>query len=359
MKNILLIRLSSLGDIVMTTPAIRALKNRYPDSRIDFVVYDRFAASLAHHPDIDRLFLLPKKRLKEHLARREFGSFWDTFRAFIVDLRSSRYDYVIDMHNVTDSALVALVARGKTKVGHKKQLLSLPFSVRSTFDIGSATTKTHSVETNLQFLVDAGCLAPADSPETPKLEYTSPESARSEINDYLTRQDIQDKVLVGINPCASYHYRRWGADRFAAVADFLVKNYGCTILLFGSPSEQPIVAEVMSAMQSSAIDTSSLTLYQAFELIRRLKLFVTNNSAPMHIAAALGTPLVTLHGSINVHKFSPLGDVARDITKDLPCLPCKDMGASCQSRLCFEQVTVEEVCEVCRELLASLPGVSP
>lgn len=358
MIKILLIRLSSLGDIIMTTPAIRALRNRYPDAQIDFVVYDRFSAALAHHPELHRLFLLPKKKLKDQLAQRHFGQFWHTLRDFIAELKSNHYDYVIDLHNVTESAFTAIAARGTIKAGHRKQLLSLFFKVRSSFDIGFATSTIHSAESNLRYLVDAGCLTPDDIPARPGLEFFVSPEATQEVNEYLAQQGLQGKLIMGVNPCASYDYRRWSADRFAAVADFLVETYGCTILLFGSPSEQPTVRQVMAAMKNPAVDTSHLTVFQAFELIRRLRLFVTNDSAPMHVAAALGTPLVAIHGPINVKKFAPLSDVARSITKDIPCLPCKRVS-ECASQLCFDQVTVEEVCQACRELLNSLTVATP
>jgi lipopolysaccharide heptosyltransferase II len=357
MIKILIIRLSSLGDIIMTTPAIRAVRNRYPDAQIDFVVYDRFAAALAHHPEVHRLFLLPKKKLKEHLGEKHFGQFWNTLLDFISDVRSTDYDYIIDLHNVTESALTAIVAKGEVKAGHKKQLLSLFFKVRSNFDVGFATATTHSAETNLLALVDAGCLNNVDLPGKPILEFFVPAATVLEVDEYLAQQGLQGKLIMGLNPCASYDYRRWSAERFAAVADFLVETYGCTILLFGSPSEQPTVRQVMAAMKSPSVDTSHLTAFQAFELIRRLQLFVTNDSAPMHIAAAMGTPLVALHGPINVKKFAPLSDMARSITKELPCLPCKKVS-ECSSQICFDQVTVEEACQACSDLLDSLPAAT-
>jgi heptosyltransferase II len=351
MTSILLIRLSSFGDILLATPAIRAIRNRYPEARIDVVVYDRFAASLTHNPEVDRLFLLPKKTLKEQLKHRQFGSFLKTLRDFISDLRSTEYDYVIDLHNVTDSALTALFARGKVKAGHKKQMLSCFFAVRSSFDVGFASAGMHAAESNLRFLVDAGCLDETDLPDKPRLEFTVPENVKHEVDDFMQQQGLKEKLLIGINPCASYAFKRWETESFAGVADKLAKTYGATILLFGSPAEQPVVKQVMAAMKHPAIDTSMLTLYQAFELIGRLRLFVTNDSAPMHIAAAFGTPLVALHGPINVGRFAPLSDVARSISKsELACLPCKDI-AICPNRLCFKQVSITEVCSACHELL--------
>lgn len=354
MIKILLIRLSSLGDIILTTPVIRALRRRYPDARIDYVVYDRFAASLAHHPEVNKLFLLPKKKLKEQLAHRRFGQFAQTLYGFIRELRAIQYDYVIDLHNVTESSLTGIFARGRIKAGHKRQLLSLFFNVRSTFDVGFASAEMHAAETNLHFLVDAKCLSLSDLPEQPRLDFFVPDTAVREVDAYLAENGLQGAMLIGINPCSSYEFKRWSAERFAAVADYLAETYGGIILLFGSPAERPVVQQVLSAMKYPAVDTSSLTVFQAFELIGRLRLFVTNDSAPMHVAAALGTPLVALHGSINVKKFAPLSDVARSISKELPCLPCKDI-AHCPTRLCFDLVTTEEVCNACDDLLGRLP----
>ncbi len=355
MTRILLVRLGSLGDIILTTPAIRALKSREPDCLIDFVVYDRFAAALNYHPDLNRLLLLPKKELKADLSQGLYSAFVRKLNKFIKELRSVQYDYVVDLHNVTDSALVAMLARSRVKVGHKKQLLSLFFSVRSVFDVGFASASMHAAEANLRFLVDAGCLTEADIPQKLRLDFFNPESVKSEIDAYLNKQTLQKQLLIGINPCASYDFKRWNAQRFAAVADFLAEKYSAAILLFGSPNEQVVVQQVLNAMKKPAINTSHLTLFQAFELIGRLNLFVTNDSAPMHIAAAMATPLVVIHGPINLKKFYPLADRVRSISKELPCLPCKDISA-CRSQLCFEQVTVEEVCQACDELFETSNG---
>ncbi len=355
MKKFLLVRLGSLGDILLATPAIRALKEQEPSCQIDVVVYDRFAAALAHHPDLGRIILVPKKELKRELFQGKYIHFTRRLIEFIKDLRSVQYDYVIDFHNVTDSALVALFARGRVKAGHKKQLLSLPFKVRSSFDNNFASATIHAAKANLKFLIDAGCLPETALSAKLRLEFFGSETAPAFIDEYLVQRNLQGKLIIGINPCASYDFKRWSAERFAAVADILAKKNNATILLFGSPNEQSIINQVMGAMQEPAIDTSSLTLFQAFELIGRLKLFVTNDSAPMHVAAALGTPLVAIHGPINLKKFYPLADQVRSISKKLPCLPCKDIAA-CKARLCFDLVTVDEVYQACLDLLVPAPN---
>ena len=348
--KILLIRLSSFGDIILTTPAIRLLRNAFPGAVIDFVVYDRFQSVLAEHPDIRKVMVLPKKSIKESFRTRDFARLRGTLADFVKELREERYDYVVDFHNVTDSAIVALLAQGRIKAGHKKQLLSVFFNSRSSFDDGFATSQIHAATANMMFLVDAGCVKAEDIPAEPRLEFYLPKAAASDIDLFLRKENMHHSKLAGINPCASFDYKRWSEKGFAAVADYLAAEFGFQVLLFGSPAEKEIVQRVKGMMKHSAVDTSHLTMPQAFELIRRLDLFVTNDSAPMHVAAAFGIPLVALHGPINVGRFFPLTDKAKSISKDLPCLPCKEIK-KCKTRECFTSVTVEEVCKACGDLM--------
>lgn len=351
--NILLIRLSSLGDIVLTTPAIRALRERYPDARIDYVVGDRFVGALSQHPEIGRLLVFPKRRIKELWKSGQIAALLREISRFVRELRKKAYDYVIDLHNVTDSALIALFADGRIKAGHRRQLLSLPFKVRASFDDGFASAEMHAAESALMFLVESGCLDLRDLPPEPHLDYFLPPSAAGEVDLFLESHGLAGKGLVGINPCGSYPFKRWHEERFAAVGDWLHAEYGAAVIIFGSPAEQDIVRRVMGRMGTAAVDSSHLTLFQAFELIRRLALFVTNDSAPMHVAAAFDTPTVALHGPINSRKFHPLSQNAIGIGKELACLPCR-RPRDCARRDCWDLVSVEEVCGACRDLIRKL-----
>ena len=351
--NILLVRLSSFGDIVLTTPVIKALRRRYPDASLDFALYDRFNAALSEHPEIDRLLVLPKKKLKQLLGQRRYLAFLRELIGFVSELRRKKYDQVIDLHNVTESALVALLARGGVKTGNRRQLLTLLFDKRLAIDDGFSTAKSHVAYTNLSYLQAAGLLGESDLPAAPRLEFFLPAAAVAEVDAYLREHGLEGKRLAGVNPCASYDFKRWNEAGFAAVADHLAES-GYTVLIFGSPGEQAIVQRVIDGMKQKALDTSHLTLFQAFELIRRLKLFVTNDSAPMHIASAFDTPLVAIHGPINVRKFGPLSGHAVSLTRELPCLPCKS-SRDCADRTCFDSVTAEEVSAACDRLLSSQP----
>lgn len=347
--NILLVRLSSFGDILLTTPAIRALRRKYPDARIDMAVYDRFSLAASAHPEIDTLHILPKKRLKELLKGRRYGEFLALLNDFIRNLRKVRYDHAIDMHNVTESALTVLASKAGSRTGHKRQLLTALFNRRSSFDDNVISSKLHTVETNIRFLIDAGLLVEGDIPTDARPEFYLPSGTAEKVDEWLASNGLEGKPLAGVNPCASYDFKRWSEEGFARVADHL-HELGYTVLLFGTPAEQEVVNRVKGAMRHPAV--AGLPLFAAFDLIRRLKIFVTNDSGPMHVAAAFNVPIVAIHGPANIHRFRPLAEYVRSVTRELSCLPCRaKIARQCVGRDCLSTVTASEVCSACDSLL--------
>lgn len=350
--RVLLIRLSSLGDVLFTTPAISALAERYPGVRIDFATYKRFGGALAHHPLVDRLLLLPKKQISAAAKRGAVAEASRTLSAFISELRAERYDLIVDLHNVTDSALVARGARGERRVGNSRQPLSRLFSDRFDFDDRNETGREHSAFSNLRYLVEAGWLGNELLQTEPRLAFHTPESAKQNVDRFLHDHQLQGRELIGLNPGGSYEYKRWPASRFAEVGARLQAQTGMPLLLFGGPSEQEAVQRVASGIPGPVIDTSPLPFFEAFELISRLRLFVTNDSAPLHVACAAGTPTVGLYGPANFDKFYPLSPSARAVKVDVPCRPCQPkQGRACAHRDCFLQLTTARVVAACEDLL--------
>lgn len=351
--RILLIRLSSFGDIVLATPTIAALAKRYPHAHIDFVTYDRFRAALEHHPGVDRLLTLPKRRIRGAFKSWKLLGAAGGIRRFVRELRREQYDLVVDLHNVTDSALVGLLARGAHKAGARRQVLTTPFHTRTEFDDRNETATHHAAVTNLWYLVEAGWLQEHDVPAAPALEFHTPPAAKRNVDHFLMDNGLAGRALAGFNPGGSYAYKRWPAERFAEVANSVHERYGMPLLLFGGPAERDVVSEVSARITAApVINTCDLSLYEAFELISRLRLFVTNDSAPLHVAAAAGTPTVGLYGPANYRKFAPLAPTVTPVMVDVPCRPCTpSVGRACDHRSCFANITVARVQEACAALL--------
>lgn len=312
--RILLIRLSSFGDILFVTPALTALKAQYPAVQVDVAVYERFLPALACHPLVDRVLTFPKRELEQALRTWHPGHAWRLLRQFRKELRSERYDAIIDLHNVTDSAVIAWLAKGGPRTGHRRQLLSLLFRNRLRINDDSHSALHHSALTNLWYLQTAGLLPAATLPDQPHLEFHLPPEAERAAAAFLEQRGLIGKRLAGINPCSSYPYKRWHEAGFASLGEYLHRHYGMELLVFGGPQEQDTVQQVLERMKAPG-HAVNLPLFQAFALIKRLSFFLSNDSGPAHVASAWDIPQVVLYGASNYFKFYPLSPVAEAIHK--------------------------------------------
>jgi heptosyltransferase-2 len=154
----------------------------------------------------------------------------------------------------------------------------------------------------------------------------------------------EEEKIVGFAPGATYGpAKQWFPERFAALADLLSRDFGARVLIFGSRADTSTASLVARNAKVSVIDlTGQTTLRQAIGLIARCRLFVSNDSGLMHVAAALGTPVVAIFGSTDPVRTGPLGIHSRVVKSDLPCSPC--LKPHCpQKRECMEQISVDEV----------------
>ena len=172
----------------------------------------------------------------------------------------------------------------------------------------------------------------------------------SERLDTVQRFDaagVNDSALkVGFFPGAGWKLREWMPDRFAAIGDKLVERFNANVLIFGGQKEMELVQTVASLMNARAIPfAGNLQIRQLAACIEKCDLFLTNDTGPMHIAAAVGTPTVSLFGPGNHIRFQPLGDLNQTIRYDVPCSPCKQFTDKCKDNICMKGIGVDEVWE--------------
>lgn len=158
-----------------------------------------------------------------------------------------------------------------------------------------------------------------------------------------------EDLLIGLNPGAGVYSRRWPKERFAKLGDYLSREYGAKLIIFGGKGEGELIEEVIGLMEVFPIDASKTSLRQLTSLIQRCNLFVTNDTGPMHIAVAMEAPVVTIFGSVSAKTDLPYGNGHIALQADLPCIPC---GRSyCKELNCLKSITVEEVLASCRKIL--------
>ena len=342
--RILLIRLSSLGDIQLATAAAGLIRRARPDARVDMAVYSQFLPLIAERPDLDRKLAVPKRETGCALARLRFFRSLGLCLRFRRELRRERYDHVIDLHNVTDSALVALAARTASRCGNRRQLLTLFFSRRLRLDDRNETAEIHASLLAMQAVSLSGAIGDTPLPAIPQTTFHFSPRQQEAAAAFLERHGLNGKLLCGINPAASAAWKRWPAERFAAVAEFAGWHWNLPVLLFGSPSERPLLEEIAGRLTMPPILVCEEDMMVSFAILARVGIYVTADSGPMHVAAALDIPHVAIFGPSSFRKFFPLSRHARVVRQPVPCAPCPPArGRKCALRSCMHGIATEAV----------------
>jgi len=349
-KKILILLVAGIGDLVMATPSIKALKTRFKDAYVGLLVIPRSAQLIESCPYIDDLFILDIKDVYlKNMFTRE--SFIKTYKA-IKKLRQKKFDMLINLQRIGSwggsfkMAVLCWLIGAKYKVGRDTDGRGFFFNFKIKESIRE---HTHDVEANLNVARALG----ANINEV-KLELPIFEEDRLFISDFLTRGGISDKdLLIGFNPGAFRSYRRWLEKRWAQLADRLIGKYSCKIIITGDETEKKMIDRIAGLTgKKSIITTTNLKLKQLAALIERFDLFITNDSGPMHIAAVTGTPLIALFGPGNIHRISPYGGSNKSviIRKEVNCRrPCYNV--KCKDNKCMELITVEDVMKAAEGIL--------
>jgi heptosyltransferase-2 len=312
-----------VGDAVMTTPALSYVRATFPDSEIVVVANPLVAELFQYHPDCDRVLVFDKK--KEHQGVAGFNR----FRA---QLRQEHFDLAILFQNAIEAAFMAACALIPRRAGYKTDGRGWLLN----YGVPTADRKhgLHHTEYYLKMVRELGLSGGADCL---KLALTDDEQ------QWASQQMSGDR-WVAINPGAAYgSAKRWIPERFAAVADNLAENHQVQIILTGGPGEREIGADIEHSMHSRPLNLIGQTsVRQMMAILSRCRLMVTNDSGPMHVAAAFGVPIVAVFGPTDHRTTSPHAQTCRIIRSDADCAPCMLRQCPTDHR-CMEAVTVNDV----------------
>jgi len=344
-QKILIIRLGAIGDVIRTLPALRALRHHLPQAYIAWVVEDRAASLLINHPDLNKVFVLPRKEWQKNFFN--FNTFNEVLK-FIRALRAEEFDLVLDFHGLFKSGLISFLTGVKHRVGYSRK-----FSKEGNFlfnnDLVSLPEhKINRVERNLWLIKHLGLTVNNPDPIIPISERDR-EFISANIFSRLTITN-GPKVIIHPGSSPGTPYKRWHFTRFARLADRIAKKYRANILFTAGKDETELVKKIMDQMDaSSAILCQTETLPQLAETIRRCDLFIGNDTAPMHLAAFVGTPVIALFGPTDPIENAPLGKgEVIVIRKDVSCNPCRIR--KCRNLFCMDAITVDEVMDAVDEI---------
>lgn len=336
-RSVLVVRLSSLGDVILTTPVFDNLRRAWPGARLTLLVKEAFAPALAGHPAINELLIF------------ETLGFWGVLR----EIRRRRFDVLIDLHDTPRSRLWAALSKAGRVVRYRKRAWARRLLVW--FKRPSADLAGKTVDRYLETLGDLGVEVPDRVPRLPPPADALPAPAAA----------VAPGPWIVVAPGALHATKRWPAERFAAAADRLAEEYRAaggpppTVWVVGSASDGPAAEEVLETLQGPALNlTGRTSLRELMAVLSRAALLLCNDSGAMHLGAALGVPIVAVFGpTVEAFGFFPSGEKTAVIQNaGLDCRPCAlHGGRRCPKKhfRCMTDVTVDRVVGAARRLLGA------
>jgi heptosyltransferase-2 len=338
-KRILIIMMGGIGDMILLTPALKALRKAYPSSTLSFLLGPYGAEKV-----IEGSHLINKKII---IDAEKYKGIKGKIK-LIQELRKENFCLSITSTgtNPVKSGLLCYLSGIKYRLGENIRGKGFFYNLKIPFNEDS-----HYVESNLRLIEKLGIKAD----ERRTYIYRSSEDKYFASN-IIADHHLEEKLLIGIHPGSGIHqawFKRWPKERFARLADKMIDKYNASVMIFGGAEEVSLGREIKSLMNSSPIlMAGKTTLAQTAALIEKCWLFVSNDSGLMHVACAVNTPTIGIYGPTSYKRLGPYSDSAMIISNELDCSPCfKRRKVKCKSLDCLKLITVEEVLESVESLL--------
>ncbi len=335
-RKILLTRLRFIGDVVLMTPVIRAVRQAYPDAHIAFLAEKESASLLEHNPYVNQI--IPFDFRVNPLS----------LFLFFKQLRAQEFDLVVDFFCNPRSALLAYTTGARVRVGLDGKFRSRLYTVR----IKEQEPRRNVIQSYFQFLKLLHV-----EPDSFKTEIFLTEDERREARIYLKWQGIDlDRPIVGLHPGASWPAKVWLSDRFVELANRIIAKLGAQVLVTQGPKDRDAVAEVSRQCVGNITVLEVLPLRQLAAILSHVSVYVANDSGPMHIAVAVGTKTIGIFGPGEENIWFPYkeSDGHLALRKDVWCHPCHldfcDKTGEGYMK-CMRLLEVEEVFNAVKERL--------
>ena len=344
-RKVLIRSANWVGDAVMSLPAITSVRLSFPRAEIAILAKPWVAELFRHGPSVDRVILYQDRGIHQGIHGK-----WRLAK----ELKKEKFDLSVLLQNAFEAAFIAYLARIPRRAGYDTD--------GRNFLLTHAVTRDQEIKKNHQIDYYLGMVEALGFVRAGRIPHLGVPSERQEeacrMLDALGIKEMEE--IIGISPGATYgSAKQWFPDRYGKLAERIGKDLGARILVFGSRGDKKVGLQVCHHSGVPLIDLTGLTtLSQAMALIARCRLFITNDSGLMHVAAALNTPLIALFGSTNSQRTGPRGELCRVISKPLSCAPC--MKPECpERRQCMEQISVDEVYEEVRKIWEISPSPFP
>ncbi len=309
--KIAIVKLSSLGDVIHALPVARALRRAYPGAHLTWIVEAREYAILRDHPDLDSV-LPVDTRLWRRLIRRPAGArvVWRKVGRLQTRIRAARFDVALDLQGLIKSGLLTAYTGAPLRVGFSPSWCGeWPNSLFTNRHVSPPREAVHVVEQYLALLEPLGVVG-----VTPEFHIPVRSVAARRMEEFLGEQGIKRRdLLVALNPGAGRENKRWPVSHMRALAERLGAEPGIRLLLLWGPDEIHMARQIRDGLPMKAILAPPTDLDELTELLRRCALLIANDTGPLHLGAALGTPALGLYGPTPAQRNRPYGRHGRGL----------------------------------------------
>lgn len=352
-KRILIIRLDLIGDLVMSLTVVRVLKRTYPEAEIDLLAIPSSAKVVVADPDLAQIITYDPNIWRRPKALLSIKNWREAF-ALRQRLRARRYDLAVSVFGDW-AATMAVLSGAKRRVGFGRE--SYPHFMTDSVAGRHWNPRDHKHEVDycLELAQAAGAsITPED--RVPRL-FVDPQ-AREQVEHLLQQAGIQpERPLIACHVSShNGQSKRWPVPYWATLLDRLIREDHANVVLTGAPNDIPIIEDVVRRMHERPITMAGKTsLPQLAALLQRSDLLISGDSGPMHIAGAVGTPLIAIHGPTDPALSGPVSPTATIVRSDIWCSPCYNTKGPADCRFyttqCMKNVTPAQVLSTVREKL--------
>jgi lipopolysaccharide heptosyltransferase II len=355
MEKILIINPFGIGDVLFTTPVIRAIKDAYPDSFIGYWCNQRVQPLLLANPRIDKIFALNRGDLKK-IFQESFLKGIQAALKLMLEIRKERFDICFDFSLDHRYSLLAKIIGIKQRIG-------FDYKGRGRFLTDKIALESYSDRHAVLYYLELLKFLKIESKDK-TLELVVPEANEIKARDTFAGRGIEEKdLVVGIAPGAGGSwgkdagYKHWPGLKFAQVADKLIDQLKVKVVILGDISERQIADLVVNAMRNRPVDlVGKVSLEMLPAIIKNCDLFISNDGGPMHMAVALGVKTVSIFGPVSDLVYGPFPSADKHIVLKWPmdCQPCYKnfrLPVCDKDRECLKQVSVEAVFDAAKKLL--------
>lgn len=348
-RKILVVRLDTIGDVLLSEPAIAALRQRFPHARIGLVVNERGREVLSGNPNIDSFMLYDAPwhaawRGQRVDRKRAFFELWRVIR----QLRREHYDLAFELRGDFRDIVFTAATGARIKVGSGWRGGGFLLDYDLPFD-----EEEHRVDFALRMVAATGAKA---EPTAPKIYITDAERASA------SQKLPNDVCLIAFHLGAGFPSKCLPIEKFAQVANGLgdqTKGVERQIVVIGGPEDRSLVEDFKRRTHREPLDlVGKLSIRETAGVLEHCQLFIGNDSGPMHLAAAVGTPTVAFFGPSETRHYHPYGVEQRLLEVDLPCRPCDHVHCVHTVYLCMSSISADDILMAAEEMLSSREMIS-